>query len=87
MTAFESKVEHILNERLSAKSKTNDIRLMLISNSLLDYESFRQMEPKHVYTIKYDIIGVPTKLQDLQAVRVANTINIFHPMKLIVMII
>ena len=75
MTAFDPEFEHTLNIILLAKSKSNDIRQMLVTNDLLDYKSLKQVDTKHVYTMTYDVIGAPTKLKDHNAIRVVKIIE------------
>ena len=47
MTTFDPEVEHILNVILAAKSKTNNVRQMVVTNDLLDYKSFKQLDTEY----------------------------------------
>ena len=66
ITTFEPDIKHILTKTLSTKNKTNDIRLMLISQDYFDYEIFKQVELRLVYSMtQCTVIGTLTKLQAL----------------------
>ena len=62
---FELEVEYFLNESLSAKSTTNEIRQMLRSQSCLDYETFQQTDSSSVFEMIMDMHaeGNATKLR------------------------
>ena len=69
---FDSKLEYIMNEFLSAN---NDIREMIVANQVSSYESFRYLDKEDVYSLQLknaDVWYVPTNLRNHQAKKLMN---------------
>ena len=71
---FDSKLEYIMNEFLSANS---DIREMLVANQILSYNSFRYLDREDVYSLQLEdtnVLWAPTKLRNHQTKRIVNVL-------------